>query len=73
MKKTGIGWAERNAFAALGLFFFVFLETEYLFDGRMALFVDSAGVVKVKSPVLRKYLYREAPFCEARKSLSWNS
>ena len=49
MKKTGIGWAERNAFAALGLFFFVFLETEYLFDGRMALFMDSAGVVRAQN------------------------
>lgn len=52
MKKTGIGWAERNAFAALGLFFFVFLETEYLFDGRMALLVDSAGVVKAQNVIL---------------------
>ena len=52
MKKTGIGWAERNAFAALGLFFFVFLETEYLFDGRMALFMDSAGVVRAQNVIL---------------------
>ena len=37
---------------SLAVFYFVFLGTEYLFDNRVALYTDPAGVVLAQSYIL---------------------
>ena len=41
-----------TAIVRLGVFFFVFLGLEYLFDNLMAAVTDSTGVVRAQSYVL---------------------